>query len=168
MGNLLYFAYGSNMCTGRLRCRVSSADSVCIAKLQGHALRFHKRSSDGSGKANAFRTNNPHDAVWGVMFKIDDWEKPVLDRAEGLGNGYIEAEIPVLDTEGIEHRVLTYVAQSSHIEGMLRPYSWYKRFVMNGARQHNLPPQYVAQIDSIDAEEDQDRQRDAENRTIDC
>src|SRR5690348_15499711 len=43
---MLYFAYGSNMCTNRLRAkdRVPSAEFVQTARLAKHIFRFHKRS----------------------------------------------------------------------------------------------------------------------------
>ena len=55
---MLYFAYGSNMLTARLRERMPSCKPLGIAKLPGHALRFHKRSKDQSGKCNAFATDD--------------------------------------------------------------------------------------------------------------
>lgn len=54
-GNILYFAYGSNMSSARLRARVPSCRPIGIAFLPGHELRFHKRSKDGSGKCDAFQ-----------------------------------------------------------------------------------------------------------------
>ena len=57
---MLCFAYGSNVCSGRLRERVPSAVPVRVARLLNHSLRFHKRSGDHSGKCDAWRvTNNP-------------------------------------------------------------------------------------------------------------
>src|SRR2546427_4136881 len=165
---MLYFAYGSNMCTGRLRGRVSTANSVCIARLPNHTLRFHKRSSDGSGKADASYTGNANDGVWGVVFEIEDRQKPRLDRAEGLSQGYDEAEIMVLDVEGVEHRVSAYLAQASHVDATLLPFSWYKRFVVNGARQHGLPADYVAQIEAVATEQDEERGCDSKNQGINC
>lgn len=50
-----YFAYGSNMCSGRLSERVSCT-FVAVARLAGHQLRFHKVSKDGSSKCDAFHT----------------------------------------------------------------------------------------------------------------
>ena len=63
---MLYFAYGSNMCAGRLRGRVPSAVPVRVARLLNHSLRFHKRSDkDGSGKADACFTGEPEDCRLG-------------------------------------------------------------------------------------------------------
>ena len=81
---MLYFAYGSNMCTGRLRQRVPSAAPVRIAKLLNRSLRFHKRSDDRSGKC---RRNDPP-ALLG-----HEWvTRPVLDqrvqsRPDQVGQG---------------------------------------------------------------------------------
>jgi hypothetical protein len=51
---MLYFAYGSNMRSARLRERVPSARYFATGKIQGYKLAFHKRSKqDGSGKADA-------------------------------------------------------------------------------------------------------------------
>jgi len=165
---MLYFAYGSNMCTGRLRRRVPSATSVRIAKLTGHSFRFHKRSTDGSGKGDAFGTTNPLDIVWGVIFDIDERQKATLDEAEGLGAGYEEKTANVVDEGGQEHCVVLYVAEANSIDTTLRPYSWYKRFVVDGARQHALPNEYIDAIAAMPDMEDSDQRRDRRNRSIPC
>lgn len=166
---MLCFAYGSNMCTGRLRQRVPSAVPVRVARLLNHSLRFHKRSDkDGSGKCDAFFTGEPADVVWGVVFDIDPAEKPDLDRHEGLGHGYVERLIAVIDLDGGMHPVFMYAAGAGHIDPALRPYSWYRRLVVEGARQHALPPDYIARIEAVPATEDPDRDRDAANRRIVC
>lgn len=163
-----YFAYGSNMCTGRLRRRVSSANSMRIARLDGHSFHFHKRSTDGSGKGNALQTARNEDFVWGVIFEIDGKQKPALDDAEGLGNGYRETAVTVTDQAGNRHEVFMYVAERASIDDGLQPYSWYKRFVVDGARQHQLPADYVAQLEAFQAAEDADAGRDVRNRAIRC
>jgi len=163
-----YFAYGSNMCTGRLRRRVPSAQPVCIARLLHHSFRFHKRSTDGSGKGNALRTGNAHDVTWGVIFEIDSREKPALDGAEGLNRGYTEKTATVLDVEEREHAVFLYMAEPAAVNDILQPYSWYKRFVVDGARQHGLPADYIAGIEAMPATEDPDAARDDENRAVSC
>jgi len=165
---MLYFAYGSNMCAGRLRRRVPSATFVRIAKLTGHSFRFHKRSIDGSGKGDALETGNPLDIVWGVIFEIDETQKRTLDEAEGLGAGYEERKTNVLDESGKEHLVVLYVAEANGTDGTLRPYSWYKRFVVDGARQHDLPAEYTNNVAAMPDSEDPDRDRDRRNRSIVC
>jgi hypothetical protein len=166
--SILYFSYGSNMCTGRLRSRVDSASPVGIAHLSGYSLRFHKRSKDGSAKANAFFTGKPGDVIWGVIFNIQSSQKSLLDRAEGLGAGYAEESVVVVDEKGNQQRVFMYVADQSAIADRRRPYSWYKRFVIQGAKQHGLPPEYVASLDAVVAVGDPDADRDHENHQVTC
>lgn len=164
---MLYFAYGSNMHTGRLRARVRSANALRSARLTNHSLRFHKRSyKDGSGKGDAYFTGNPDDIVWGVIFELDDEDKPALDRHEGLGFGYNEQEVTVTDIEGNQQRLVMYVAAETYINPNLQPYTWYKNFVVEGARQHALPADYINHIEAISAIDDPDNQRDAEARAI--
>jgi hypothetical protein len=88
-----YFAYGSNMCTQRLRGVAPSAKPVAVARLAAHELRFDKRSTDGSGKCDAFATNNPANSVLGVVFEIDPEDRVRLERHE---KGYGPKEIQVL------------------------------------------------------------------------
>jgi hypothetical protein len=67
----------------------------------------------------------------------------VLDRAEGLGFGYKETDIPVSTQDGKTLNVRTYLAAPSAVENGLRPYTWYKAFVVGGAAEHRLPSAYV-------------------------
>jgi gamma-glutamylcyclotransferase (GGCT)/AIG2-like uncharacterized protein YtfP len=160
-----YFAYGSNMFTKRLRGRVPSAQFLAAGALKGYALRFHKRSNDGSAKCNALWTHSPKDEVLGVIFDYCDSEKPGLDRAEGLGEGYDETEVNVLTDRG-EIRAHIYVAAQTHIDETLAPYEWYKELVLAGTREHGLPPEYVAGIERVRGVDDPDPARDRRERAI--
>jgi len=112
MPDILYFAYGSNMCTGRLTAknRCPSARPKFIAKLLGHRLYFHKISTDGSAKADAEFTRKNEDIVWGVVFSIDEREEKKLDNAEGVGHGYNKSIVEVVDTEDNVHQAKIYKA----------------------------------------------------------
>jgi len=95
--------------------------------------------------------------VWGVIFNIAAREKPALDHAEGLGAGYVEKTATVVDEAGSEFCVSLYVADPEYIDGTLRPYSWYKRFIVDGARQHGLPAAYVDTIVAMPQAEERAR-----------
>ncbi len=84
---MLYFSYGSNMSSKRLRQRVPSARFVTVATLRQHELRFHKKDTDSSGKCDAHQTDNGMRAVMGVLFDIDSAEKAALEKIEGVGCG---------------------------------------------------------------------------------
>jgi hypothetical protein len=165
MSTILYFAYGSNMSTPRLRYRVPGCRFEFVARLPNYKLCFHKRSKDGSAKCNAFRTAEPTDAVIGVVYEIPTNEKPALDRAEGLGAGYHEEIVPVLSPEGEKVTVHAYIADASFIDDILQPYSWYKNFVLAGAEEHRLPAEYVeSRIGAVHAIRDPDPQREQARR----
>ena len=165
MSTILYFAYGSNMYTARLRYRVPSCRFRFTAQLLKHRLCFHKRSSDSSAKCNAFANTASNDSVFGVVYEISTAEKPALDRAEGLGLGYHDECLRVQSSDRQDVQVQTYIADRDAIDDRLRPYSWYKDFVMTGAQEHGLPLEYVhGYIEPVLAFTDPDRKRDQSRR----
>ena len=89
------FAYGSNLTLARIEERVGAVAIVSVGKLERHALRFHKIGRDGSGKADAYATGRDDDAVWGVVYELSTAAKRRLDRVEGLGAEYLEAEVAI-------------------------------------------------------------------------
>src|SRR5438270_10529759 len=108
---MLTFGYGSNMCYGRIRFRLPHVQHIAVASLSGYSFRFHKRSRDGSAKADALRTNDAGDVVWGVIFEVSVSEKKALDQAEGLGHGYSEAQVVASDLAGKQYDTSIYVAE---------------------------------------------------------
>ncbi|WCK66825.1 gamma-glutamylcyclotransferase family protein [Agrobacterium tumefaciens] len=163
----VYFAYGYNMSTARLKERLPSSKPIGIATLAGHALRFHKRSQDGSGKCNAFETADSDDTVVGVLFSFDPSERAALDKAEGVGSGYEHAVVTVINDKGRRRKVLTYKATSDYVDDSLKPYDWYKEFVLAGALEHGLPARYVDErISSQPAIEDPNVKRSEKQRAV--
>ena len=159
----LYFAYGSNMATARLCRRTSSARPVGIGRLDGHVLRWHKRSRDGSGKCDAAVDPGGPGGVWGVLYEIALAEKSLLDRVEGLHCGYEEKEVEVVARKD---RIQVTMYYATEIDAALRPYQWYKDFVVAGAREHSLPPAYRTALESTEAVPDPDLERTGRNSSI--
>jgi gamma-glutamylcyclotransferase (GGCT)/AIG2-like uncharacterized protein YtfP len=158
------FAYGSNLCPGRLRDHgVHSADMGVKAWLSGYRLRFNKRSSDGSGKANLEQHEGSR--VWGVLYSISDADLDTLDRGEG---GYDRVCLSVVTPDGKEHQAQVYLASEPGNDADLRPYTWYKRFLVEGALEHGLPSEYIATLEKIEAVQDPDPDRDRRMRTLPC
>lgn len=146
----LYFAYGSNMSTERLRGRTPSARPVGIGRLLHHRRCWHKRGRDGSGKCDVvFAGLDGDHAVWGVLFEIDEADRAALHRAEGLGVGYLAKTVPVLTTSGTRP-AMTYQAKPDQTDSALRPFAWYKAHVVRGAREHGLPAECVREIEAVD------------------
>ena len=59
---------------------------------------------------------------------------------------------------------LTYLA--TRTDATLCPYDWYKALVIAGAREHGLPPEYLAAIEIVKAKSDDDAERRAANRAL--
>ncbi|ARS27579.1 gamma-glutamylcyclotransferase family protein [Sphingomonas sp. KC8] len=156
------FAYGSNMPVARLRERCPSARAIGIAELPGHELRWHKRSRDGSGKCDIF-ASAADVSVLGVLYEIAAHEKRALDRAEGLGAGYEEIEVEVLCGGS---PITAKVYRATDTDPALRPYTWYRALVIAGAREHGLPASYITRLESVPADEDQDRVRHDERMAL--
>jgi hypothetical protein len=104
--------------------------------------------------------------VIGVLFSCDPAERIKLDEAEAVGSGYKDAMVTVINEKGRRQKVLTYLATPEYIDDNLKPYGWYKDFVLAGGREHGLPPEYIAEyIQSVEAIEDPNKTRDKEQRT---
>ncbi len=159
-----YFAYGSNMSLLRLRQRAPSAARIGVFILEKHELRFHKLSDDGSGKCDAYHTNHSSHVVMGALFDIDRGDKPALDAAEGLGNGYEQKWVQVKNHAGERHDAFTYYA--THIDPALKPYSWYLNHVLVGAQETQVSALYLQAIESTASLEDPNLRRDAEQRAL--
>lgn len=161
---LYYFAYGSNMSTRRLRCRVPSARVVDVATLAGHRLAWHKKGADGSGKCDIPEAQ-PADIVYGVLYAIDPSHKPRLDRAEGLGWGYEQKSVD-LQLPGRESPAVAFTYYAIRIDPRYVPYDWYRDHVLIGAREHALPADYVGLIENVPTVRDRDERREALERRI--
>ena len=160
------FTYGSNMCSGRFRdYKVSPEGDGRAALLHGYRLVLNKLSrTDGSGKANV----EPHrdSEVWGVLYVIPNADIRTLD--DGEGSGYRRIRLPVRTRDDGDTEAWVYVASRPDDDPALRPYTWYKRFLVEGAREHFLPPEYIADLERIEAAQDTNEQRESKKRALAC
>jgi hypothetical protein len=140
----LYFAYGSNLCSARLRARVAPQAVLGAARLPGHRLALDKRGRDGSGKANLHA--DPAGCVWGALYALRDADWPALDACEP---GYARVEVEVERAGGERLRAFTYVSQELCADPV--PTATYKRLLVRGAREHGLPAEWIARLESLPA-----------------
>lgn len=155
---LHYLAYGSNLHPYRLIQRVPNARFITTTRLDGHSVAFSKRSHDGSSKCNLVTTRRADSAAHVAIYVIPLTEKHLLDNAEGLGNGYDQADFRVTVADDT-FDVFTYVAASSHVTRELLPYDWYKSIVVEGARYHGFPRDYIGKLESHPDDPDPDVRR---------
>lgn len=149
MASIQYFTYGSNMLTERLQARCPSATAQGVACADNYALAFCKKSRDGSGKATL--CPEPGGRVFGVVFYLNESELSRLDEAEGAGKGYDRIDDFQIHTANSREplSVVTYIADPAFVDPDLKPYDWYLKLIVAGARQHELSPQYIGAIEGI-------------------
>jgi len=135
----LYFAYGSNLLSRRMRARISSARAVGTAWVDGQRLSLGKAGRDGSGKATL--VTDPDARVWGVLYAIDPahWK-----RLDGFEPGYTRVALVVTTERRVRMQASTYVAPETASDPVA--FAWYKRCIVDGAREHDLPAQYVEDL----------------------
>lgn len=154
----LYFAYGSNMYSTRMRQRVPSAEIVDTARLPGYMIVFRKHGRDGSAKCD-LEPLEPATA-WGVVYQLPVDELPALDAAEG--EGYRREPVVVAARDGLLH-AFTYRARPDWTTDA-PPFDWYLELVLAGAREHGLPAVYLAGLAETETRPDPDLERAGRNR----
>lgn len=138
----LYFAYGSNLSLERLRQRVGVAAAVAPARLADHELRVDKRGRDGTAKANL--RPMPGSLVWGVVYEL---APEGLDRLDAFEGGYERLPVAVATADGVRLEATTY--RSSLVDPALRPRAGYLRLIVEGARAHGLPAEWIASLEAL-------------------
>ena len=157
MSTIIYFAYGSNMSSRRFLERVPSANSLGTGTLRHHQLTFNKVSwKDGSGKCGIVVSDR--EEVLGVLFEIAASDKQELDKIEGLGKGYDEKEVEISRANEKSIGAFTYCATA--VDLTLKPFTWYLRHVVEGAREADLPGYYIKKLEKVEAIQDHDSERE--------
>ncbi len=153
---MLYFSFGSNMSEKRLLQRILAL-RIGVAVLTGHRLCFRKSCElDGSAKCDILETENAGDLVFGVVYSIEESQKPILDGYEGLGFGY---SIKMVSVKSDEKFLEAFTYYATSINPSLKPYYWYKRHVLEGARENRMPEGYIRSIEAVEAILDPDTER---------
>jgi hypothetical protein len=146
------FAYGSSLNKARMHGRCPGAEVVSLARLPGHYLCFPRWSNAQKSFVAGFRESASHD-LWGIVWRIPADELARLDAAEGYvpgrpdGNSYLRREVTVVLANNTTMQVETYDAVPD-VQGT--PAFDYVNYIVSGAVEHKLPPDYVARLRQID------------------
>jgi AIG2-like family len=145
-GLVHYFAFGSNMERARLLARIPNAASLGRGRLPGWRFACNKRGMDGSAKANIVRVVDA--AVWGVVYSMPRNQLPRLDAIEG---GYERVRVGVVELANASTEVpcQTYFSGRLHHDDVV--FDWYKRHMLSGAHEHDLPAAWVAMLEGLPA-----------------
>jgi gamma-glutamylcyclotransferase len=144
-----YFAYGSNLFVDQKVLRTGAIRKPVRCRLPGYRFVFNKRARSGDG---VYANVVPDDSatVWGVACLCNEAAIAELDGYEGVSGGdYRHQHVGVVTDEGEALHALTYVAGDDYVCEEGRPRADYLDAILDGARHHGLPEDYVASIEAL-------------------
>lgn len=134
MANVLYFAYGSNMCAAQMRERIPDAEKIGVGRLADYALVWDKQSKiDGSAKANIIERAGSE--VWGVVYRLSSDDMRKMDRHE---RSYEHQHVTVLLQDGAALETVTYISHQRTQN--IPPTREYWQRVVDGAKNITCLP----------------------------
>lgn len=137
----LYFAYGSNMDVAALKTRCPRARRLGNARLPRHRFVL---MADGYASLR----RDPGAEVHGVLFELALSDIAPLDRYEDVEGGlYIKSFQPVIPRDGHASRAMIYIGTDRRQSGV--PVPGYMAAIVAAARAADLPPAYVAMLDTV-------------------
>lgn len=136
-----YFAYGSNLLRSQMKERTEEQQESRTAVLRGYRVAFNKQGSKGPYYANI--VPDAGGEVHGVIYRCSDKAMKVLDRREG---GYSRNIVYVETADGKATKAIAYIADRPVDER--RPKDDYLDKIVTGAREHGLPADYIAHIET--------------------
>jgi len=155
-----YFGYGSNM-SRAIFCERRGMRPLATrwGWLEGYRLCFNLPIGPGE-RAVANVEPQAGARTCGVLYLLDPEELDRLDRSEGVHRG-VYRRIPVEVVVGGEERVAAFTYRSSWTLAGRKPSARYLRLLVEGARDHGLPVEYVTFLESHELAWDERRQEDA-------
>ena len=87
--------------------------------------------------------------VWGALYRIEPAHLALLD---GFETGYQRVEVEVCTAAGGAHRASTY--RSDRIAQDPIPFDWYRGMILEGAREHGLPEEYLSVLEALPSKPD--------------
>ena len=148
-----YFAFGSNMDPNEMEkwlkefpLMIQLIPQAKRTRLKYYRFTFNKFSTKdyGTGKANIMKDNNKE--VWGVLYILN---QDALDKLKSKEKGYEIKDVIVSDDQDEKYDAVTFVAKDKVIQEGLKPTLEYIKKIIIGAKYHNLPSEYIAEIEEL-------------------
>ncbi|CAD6217243.1 GSCOCG00004742001-RA-CDS [Cotesia congregata] len=144
---VLYFAYGSNLLTSRIRINNPSAKLYSVARLENYRLDFIGWSNLWNG-APATIVETPGFHVWGAVWELDVADIKNLDQQEA---GYNAFQVDVITHSGATYNCRVYqqikvpnsYAKLRELPDGRRPSQTYLKIIVKGALDRGLPTEYI-------------------------
>jgi len=133
---LYYFAYGSNMNHDQIKERCSDSKFIKRVILKGYRFTYDGFSEKRAGSvANIIPSRNR--TVHGGLFAINDDD---LASLNGHESNYIQANVDVVDEDGNSYNAVVYLRDKQK-KG--KPNELYRKIVIKGAKDCDLPGEYI-------------------------
>ena len=164
---LWYFAYGSNMSLGVfVERRGLRPLAMRCGWLEGYRLCFDLPIGPGE-RACANVAAAAGSRVSGILYQISREDADRLDRTEGVGQG-VYARLPVEVNVDGGAPIAAFTYESALRQPHRKPSARYLGLLLDGARAHGLPAEYVAWLEQFDLAFDERTLADGamERRTV--
>jgi cation transport regulator ChaC len=137
--NRYYFAYGSNMDMAQMSQRCPETAFIGAGEVKGYRFIINSR-----GVATV--VPDPLGKVYGILWDLTQRNEKTLDRYEGVKWGtYQKVEMNVKMDSGRPVSSLVYVARD---DTPGKPRDDYMERILAAAKFHDLPEEYVVELES--------------------
>jgi len=145
------FVYDELLSSEVLKRYLDKPHLEMVAQMPWHRLVFPKYFPPRkTGLASVARSLERNAVVWGVTIDVSIQDLSRLDRYKGLPNRYHRRNVYVQDRGGLKFAAFTY-AISYPDKQPSKPSAELKQQMLAGARERNLPADYIAFLESIPA-----------------
>jgi cation transport regulator ChaC len=143
-----YFAYGSNLLKEQMQKRTGEVRQPQVCRLADYRFAFNKRKDNGPIYANIMKQTGAQ--VWGVVYLCSPEALGALDKNEGVKTGHYHRQpVDVILKDGATVSAVAYVANDECICPEGPPSEEYLGRILRGAKQHDLPSEYIDQIELL-------------------
>lgn len=143
-----YFAYGSNMSPGTfLERRKMRPLETSVARLDGYRLCFDIPIGSGERGVANLQVDGAM-RIHGVAYLLTHADAERLDQTEGVPSGFYYRE-PVGLRLGDTRDIAAFTYRSTISDLTRKPSARYLGLLLDGARVHGLPADYVAYLEAF-------------------
>jgi cation transport regulator ChaC len=147
--DLWYFGYGSNLHRSIFFDRRGMRPlDVRRGRVEGYVLRFNLPVGPGE-RAVANVEAQAGAYTWGVAYLLRPEECERLDRSEGVPAG-IYQRVPVEILVDGDERLPGFTYRSSRVTDGRKPSARYMGLILEGARAHTLPDEWIAWLEGFE------------------
>ncbi len=149
-GDSWYFAYGSNLDPEQKESRTGRIREARRCHLPDYRFAFNKRSDGGAVYANLMPQRGAR--VWGVVYRCSPDALEKMDRCEGVAGGhYVRTSVRVVTDSSEALKAEAYTAGQRFVCADGIPEPSYLRRIVKGAREHQLPEEYIRTLEALGA-----------------